>query len=398
MSSFLITFKPASENRDRGWPLEKLERLVVRLNDGEEVVEDWRFRNRKDVSVGDRVFLLRQGKGGPAIIGYGKTAGPPKNEDGHWQVPIHFERLVDSTREVFASKNDLAMSQGAASTWRAESSGIRLRDAIAAELESLIVGSSAKLISSDSGSNPNWSRDELILALSFYLRHRPNPPRKNSLEIIRLSETLNCLGEQLFPAGDRSRTFRNPNGVYMKLMNFRRLDPEYTGDGKAGLSQGSSGDVEVWKEFAHKPAECQGIAEAIVRAINDADLLDDSSGAAIEEYIEEAPEGRILTRIHLVRERNRSLVESKRKQVFRKFGRLACEACDFDFSMQYGLRGKGFIECHHTKPVGSLSGEQKTHLNDLALVCANCHRIIHRSKPWLSIDGVKALVRQTRRM
>jgi 5-methylcytosine-specific restriction protein A len=84
--------------------------------------------------------------------------------------------------------------------------------------------------------------------------------------------------------------------------------------------------------------------------------------------------GRILTHTHLARERNRKLVENKRKQVLKKRGKLACEACDFDFSLHYGSRGLGFIECHHTKPVASLCDGHKTHLNDLALVCANWHR------------------------
>jgi hypothetical protein len=207
VSSFLITFKPATENRGRGWPLEKLQQLVRRLNKGEEVVEDWRFHNRKDVSVGDRVFLLRQGRGGPAIIGYGNTAGKPKKVDGRWRVAIRFEALVDPTREVFASKSDLDAIDGAGSTWRTESSGILLRDAIAEALEGT-VGKSANPLTDESGSNPDWTPDELIVALSFYLNHRPNPPGKGSEEIINLSSTLNSLGERLFSAADRSRTFR----------------------------------------------------------------------------------------------------------------------------------------------------------------------------------------------
>jgi 5-methylcytosine-specific restriction enzyme A len=70
-----------------------------------------------------------------------------------------------------------------------------------------------------------------------------------------------------------------------------------------------------------------------------------------DEDFHEAPEGRLLTRRHLVRERNRKLVESKRQQVMKKYKKLACEVCHFDFAGRYGDRGKGFIECHHTKPL-----------------------------------------------
>jgi len=71
---------------------------------------------------------------------------------------------------------------------------------------------------------------------------------------------------------------------------------------------------------------------------------------------------------------------------------LACEACEFDFATFYGKRGYGFLECHHTKPVASLLEGHKTHINDLSLVCANCYRMIHRKKPWLSIDELKAIL------
>ena len=114
--------------------------------------------------------------------------------------------------------------------------------------------------------------------------------------------------------------------------------------------------------------------------------------AELEPELEEAPEGRLLTRIHFFRERNRKLVEAKRKKAMASNGRLACEVCEFDFSIPYGERGLGFIECHHTKPVATLGNEKKTHIDDLALVCANCHRMIHRRKPWLSIKELRTLI------
>jgi len=58
-----------------------------------------------------------------------------------------------------------------------------------------------------------------------------NPPRKGSAEIDELSETLNRLGRYLGIATEDR--FRNVNGVYMKLMNFRRFDPLFTEAGKS---------------------------------------------------------------------------------------------------------------------------------------------------------------------
>src|SRR5690349_3461069 len=107
MKSFLITFKPATENPDLGWPLDSLQGLIKQLQGGKRAIEPWRFNNRKELGLGDRVFLLLQGKRGPAIIGYGITAGRPENVDGRWQVPVEFEAPVDPTVEVLAGKGEL---------------------------------------------------------------------------------------------------------------------------------------------------------------------------------------------------------------------------------------------------------------------------------------------------
>ena len=217
-------------------------------------------------------------------------------------------------------------------------------------------------------------------------------PERKAKEILELSGVLNNLGEKLFPPDVRANTFRNANSAYMKLMNFRRLDPQYISGGKTGLSRGSKADEEVWIEFGEDAARCRLVADAIIASLNDSEIVSAWVEPDLDDGIQEAAEGRLLTRKHLARERNRQLVESKRKQAMKRNGRLVCEACDFNFAVLYGERGIGFIECHHTKPVATLAEGHKTHIDDLALVCANCHRIIHRSKPWLSIAELKALI------
>jgi 5-methylcytosine-specific restriction enzyme A len=392
MSAFLITFKPATENPKRGWPISKLQKLVRQISNGEPTEEPWRFINRKDALESDRVFLLLQGKGGPAIIGYGKISGAPQMTSGTPQIPVRFERLVDPSGQVLATKEELFAIRGGERFWRIQSSGVRLDDNLAAELERLVVGRAAIPFANASASNPDWTRDELIVALDVYLRHRPNPPGKESQEINDLSRTLNQLGAKLFRDDFRSTTFRNENGVYMKLMNFRRFDPQYTSGGRRGLVRGAKAEENVWREFSDDPQRCREVAQAIISGIQRPEASESLFEAEIETELEEAPEGRLLTRIHLCRERNRKLVEAKRKKALAANGRLACEVCEFDFSLAYGNRGFGFIECHHTKPVATLGTDHKTHIDDLALVCANCHRMIHRRKPWLSISELRTLI------
>ena len=86
-------------------------------------------------------------------------------------------------------------------------------------------------------------------------------------------------------------------------------------------------------------------------------------GETIEDLtgdgIEEAEEGRVITALRRRYERNSALVQAKKKRALTALGRLACEACGFDFRERYGDHGEGFIGCHHTKPVHALKPGDK---------------------------------------
>jgi 5-methylcytosine-specific restriction protein A len=232
--------------------------------------------------------------------------------------------------------------------------------------------------------NPVWSRDELILALDLYVRHRPTFPDDRHPDVIELSGLLNRVAA--LSGVSRVANFRNPNGVAMKLQNFRRLDPDQHGK---GLSGGGRGEEAVWSAFFHNHNRLRDTATAIRAAVSGPSTLELSNEP---EEGEEAEEGCVLTRLHRYRERDRGIVARRKSQALRQHGALRCEACGFDFSHQYGKRGAGFIECHHTKPVSSLIAGERTKLQDLALLCANCHRIIHVSRPWLSLDQLRGLI------
>lgn len=231
--------------------------------------------------------------------------------------------------------------------------------------------------------NPPWNRDELLITLDFYLRHTSTIPGKSSHEITELSDLLNQLQSKL--DGDIPDKFRNTNGVYMKLMNFRRFDPDYEG---VGLQRGNKDEKVVWDLYAHKPNELRKIAEAIYSSISSDTVLPPSDVVTSDE--EEAEEGKILTRLHRYRERDSKLAKRKKETFIQENGALFCEVCDFDFSEIYGEHGVGFIECHHTKPISELDAGTQTKLSDLAVVCSNCHRMIHRKQPWLSVAELKS--------
>jgi hypothetical protein len=96
-------------------------------------------------------------------------------------------------------------------------------------------------------------------------------------------------------------------------------------------------------------------------------------------------EGSLRLVSHLRRERKRAVVEAKKAAVLGATGRLSCEVCGFDFSATYGSVGEGFCEVHHLSPLSASDESVTTTLADLAVLCSNCHRIIHRSDPMLSV-------------
>jgi hypothetical protein len=106
----------------------------------------------------------------------------------------------------------------------------------------------------------------------------------------------------------------------------------------------------------------------------------------------EFEEGAVLYRAHLTRERNRELIRQVKREAMRKYGRLACIVCGFDFAHAYGVAGRNYIECHHTAPIHQMKPGDKTNRRDVVLLCANCHRMIHRSRPWLSLIELRAIL------
>ncbi len=231
--------------------------------------------------------------------------------------------------------------------------------------------------------NPNWTRDEVILALDLYLREGRQQLDASHPKVLELSNLLNTL--PIHSPELRESKFRNATGVSMKLGNFLAVDPDYEG---VGLSRGSRLEKEIWDEFASEPYRLHSLAAAIRSNREAAEPPEPYQTPDEEEF----PEGRILTRVHKQRERNRSAVRRKKERVLSETGRLSCEACDFDFKVIYGSLGNGFAECHHTLPVADLKDGQKTRLNDLAIVCANCHRMLHRSRPMMSILELRELL------
>jgi 5-methylcytosine-specific restriction enzyme A len=70
-----------------------------------------------------------------------------------------------------------------------------------------------------------------------------------------------------------------------------------------------------------------------------------------------------------------------------------CVVCGLDFGERYGPLGQDFIHVHHVLELSSVGpGYRVDPVNDLRPVCPNCHAMIHRRRPALSIDEVRQLL------
>jgi len=76
-----------------------------------------------------------------------------------------------------------------------------------------------------------------------------------------------------------------------------------------------------------------------------------------------------------------------------------CQGCGFDFSERYGELGEGYIEAHHVRPLASLEEGIAIELDverDFAVLCSNCHRMMHRRGGPKDLSALRALIRQSR--
>jgi 5-methylcytosine-specific restriction protein A len=220
--------------------------------------------------------------------------------------------------------------------------------------------------------DPTWTRDELILTLDLYLRNGQLDP--STAETLKLTGAINRLPVHPMPPGQN--LFRNVKSVSAKLATFADIDPSRRASSKVASDDL---DREVWDRFASDPAALATLAEKI-------EFLASARAPEIESPVDgedDIAEGRIVLREHRLQEQNRKLIAQKMREVVDTKGRIRCEICRFDFKKTYGPRGAGFFEVHHLVPLASPAPRTDS-TDDLLVVCANCHRVIHRSEPWLT--------------
>ncbi|MGF0521843.1 HNH endonuclease [Agrobacterium pusense] len=228
--------------------------------------------------------------------------------------------------------------------------------------------------------NPDWTRDETILALDLLYRHG-RPIDKNHQDVRDLSAFLTEV--IIHPLETRNGSFRNSDGVALKLQNLlSAVEPG------RGLSF-SATDEDVVKDFPRdRAADLAIVAEALKRTLlsNAAPIPPAPPGD--EEFVE----GAWLTGRHRQRDarlRKKLLAKLRNQQ-------LKCEVCGLSRPALERSLQESLFEAHHTIPLATAEGMRSTRVKDMALLCACCHRFIHKlisnNRRWVGVEEARTLI------
>ncbi|MEV8195522.1 HNH endonuclease [Rhodococcus pyridinivorans] len=240
----------------------------------------------------------------------------------------------------------------------------------------------------------DWTWPELVLACDLlYARGWSTTIRADDPAVQELSQYLRSLDPDLA----LSPGYRSPGSVQLKLENIRTAHPDYRGT----PTRGARLDRLVLEAFLADPAGMHELAE---RLRTDTSLAQSFNPTAEEQYpsvdelgtldsggVASALEGAVKRRWAAARERDPKLRKQKIARSKQQRGEVSCEVCGFDFARAYPGHGNDYIEVHHRIPLHA-SGEVTSTLDDLILLCANCHRMIHRTKTWVTPEELRQIV------
>lgn len=183
---------------------------------------------------------------------------------------------------------------------------------------------------------------------------------------------------------------QNINGVVIRVTQMldTPIPPKRVGLPEIRLRIGPPAEIREKPIIA---ALARGFDEAAKRSgsfiVDENTIIEDNDSQNAEEG---QPEGGPKKGTSTYYERN----QANRVAAIR-IHKTTCMVCDFDFGNKYGDRGDGYIEVHHIRPLSQQGQKYTPNLkDDFAVVCANCHRMIHRrKKDILSIAQLKKLLR-----
>jgi hypothetical protein len=105
----------------------------------------------------------------------------------------------------------------------------------------------------------------------------------------------------------------------------------------------------------------------------------------------QAAEGALRYEIHKIRERDPKLKTQLIQNRKQRKGTMVCDLCKMDPKKVYGKLGEELLQLHHLVPLGKLSGNSVTSLEDVILVCPNCHAALHHGDAEENVEILRKL-------
>ena len=265
-----------------------------------------------------------------------------------------------------------------------------------------------------------WTEAEafaLQYAILVHMGHlAPDPdPDIEHWTSVRMTEVLAARLRRAQPSRlRRNSSFRSHRGVTQRFSTVKRtyierLDLQERRD-LPPLRLDRQAHNPLLRRFLIEPERTAAVARTMWREWREASLLvengADNEQLAFEPRMDavvahvSAREGRGQWKLHFDRERRESLRWAKIAQAS---ARPVCEACSFDFEAIYGRAGRGYIEVHHTvplsavTPLGARGDGVVNDLDDLVLLCANCHRVVHRKRKCMPVDRLKSILERSKK-
>jgi hypothetical protein len=170
-------------------------------------------------------------------------------------------------------------------------------------------------------------------------------------------------------------------GSYMFDAEFRLIYPE-------GVPWAHQVPVEWAPDFPEinilLGAELLCVKELFSADIKKLETLTKEAKRVIRQR--EVLEGKESKKEAIFRSRNQALILAKKAN-----SDYRCEVCGFSFGEKYGKIGRNYIIAHHLRLIAS--GISKNTLDDIALLCANCHSMVHTKNPPISINELRKVTR-----
>ena len=247
------------------------------------------------------------------------------------------------------------------------------------------------------------SETELMLPALYFINREPG---------ITTSRLKSLLVDLLKPTGKDAEIARNRSDTYFE-QKVRNLVSHRTLQGYAEYSRVGNDGIHTITEVGR--AFLQTNIDALEYLFSGDFNYDDVQSSFVDLTKIGEPKQKILiydenlvieegtrrVRNVQVYERSKKLREAAINRYTIK-GHLACTVCSFDFSAVYGERGKGYIEIHHQKPIFQYEDQDTAKfleqaLQNVAPLCSNCHRMIHREKNApMPVEELRQLIEQVR--